>query len=71
MTDVEKLKAERARIEEWRKSNMDKLGTAEFRRSTLVYRMLADLIARHGGNATERTYVMRELTAIYEGRQDT
>ncbi len=71
MTDVDKLKAARARIEEWRKANMDKVGTAEFRRLTLVYRMLADLIARRGGNATERTYVMRELTAIHEGKRDT
>ncbi len=68
---IEKLKAERARIEAWRKANMDKVGTPEFTQSTLVYRMLADLIARRGGNATERTYIMRELAAIEQGERDT
>ena len=70
MTDVPALKTERVRIEKWREDNLDKVGTAEFRRSTLVHRLLIDLIERGGGSSEERAYVMREMTAIHEGKRD-
>ena len=69
MTDVENLKAERERIEKWRDANMDKIGGAEFRRSTRILRLLCDLIARNGGSGAERTYVADQLAAMEEEKR--
>jgi hypothetical protein len=70
MIDISKLQAERVRIEAWRVANIDKLGTPEFRRSTLTHRLLTDLIRRRGGSAADRAYVERELIAIQQGERD-
>lgn len=67
MIDVAKLKAERARIENWQRANLSKLGTAEYRKSTLAHRLLTDLIELGAGNTSARAYALRVLVAIENG----
>lgn len=70
MTDIDKLSAELDRINKWREANLHLIGGPAFRRSTLVHRQLTDLIAVGGGSPEDRAGIVRELTAIYEGKRD-
>jgi hypothetical protein len=58
MTD---LKAALDRLSTWRTKNADRAGTPEYDKTTVLHRLLTDLIERGGGTAEEREYVMRQM----------
>lgn len=70
MSDLDTFKAELARLNEWRAANTHKLGTIEFRRSTMAHRLLTDLVRSSGGTATHRSATAERLKEIETGKYD-
>jgi hypothetical protein len=55
------LQAALDRLSTWRTKNADRAGTPEYDKTTVLHRLLTDLIERGGGTAEEREYVMRQM----------
>lgn len=47
--DLDALKSQLAELTEWRRTNIDLVGTPEFTRKTKLQRLLVDLVDRDGG----------------------
>jgi hypothetical protein len=60
MTD---LKAALDRLSTWRTKNADRAGTPEYDKTTVLHRLLTDLIERGGGTAEERAAVLQQIAA--------
>lgn len=59
--DLEALETALSELNQWRAANVDKVGTPQFTRTTIVHRQLTDLIAEGGGTPEQRMEVMRRL----------
>jgi hypothetical protein len=64
---LDELKAAFDRLSEWRTENADKAGTPEYDKTTVLHRLLTDLIERGGGTPEQRRYVMRQINAPEPG----
>jgi hypothetical protein len=66
-SEFSELQAALDRLSDWRTKNADKAGTPEYDKTTVLHRLLTDLIERGGGTPEQRRYVMRQINAPEPG----
>ena len=65
--ELEALEIQLAEVIAWRKANRGKLGTLEYRKSTLARRTLIDLVRAGGGTPQMRARAAQKLKKVEDG----